>query len=217
MFTKSMLTTLLLATTTLSTQGGRCSAQDIDREDGVVTISGTDLRDFCYVSYDQGDVVIELYVYNANNQFEDYEDRDYDLDDVSLIVFDGFGGNDVFRNDTYIPSEAYGGEGSDDLRGGYASDTLVGGSGKDWLNGRNGDDYLKPGTGEDEYSAIGGYGRDTFAMPGTLSNYSRHLVAIDVNIGTYDFNPNEDVERLFYSSTNLRPMSTSTGLNQFLR
>lgn len=197
MLTKSTLATLLFAALTLCFQVSQASAQDIDRENGVVTITGTNDHDDCDIYIDGNDLVIELAVMNQTGNLLDFTDKDYDLDDVTLIIFDGFDGDDAMVNNSNIPCIAYGGAGNDYLRGGSADDDLFGGPGRDYLSGRFGNDYLKPGTGEDESYCKGGPGRDTFAMPGIIVSYSRQLVPMEVDYA-YDFNSYYDTMTLFY-------------------
>jgi hypothetical protein len=64
-------------------------------------------------------------------------------------VFNGYLGGDIFENNTWLPSEAYGGDDNDILTGGTGRDTLDGGDGDDTLNGRGGDDSLYGGDGDD--------------------------------------------------------------------
>ena len=94
---------------------------------------------------------------------------------VDKILFNGGGGNDVFRNDTSVPSQAHGGEGDDTLRGGSADDRLDGGLGNDLLFGNagndrvfggGGDDVLRGGAGDDD--VVGSSGDDL--LFGNLGN-----------------------------------------------
>ena len=61
---------------------------------------------------------------------------------VQRIVFNGFGGNDTFTNNSSIRCTALGGAGHDTLKGGSGRDTLIGGAGVDRLYGRAGGDWL---------------------------------------------------------------------------
>ena len=53
---------------------------------------------------------------------------------VKLITFRGHSGNDIFENQTGIPSIAYGGGGNDILKGGSSWNRLYGESGNDELS-----------------------------------------------------------------------------------
>jgi Ca2+-binding RTX toxin-like protein len=88
---------------------------------------------------------------------------------VSLIKFDGRGGNDVFRNRSDIRAEAKGGGGNDFLRGGRVADLLEGDADNDRLLGAGGDDVLKGGSGDDVLR--GGRGVDVFDGGAGLDRY----------------------------------------------
>lgn len=77
---------------------------------------------------------------------------------VRHVVFTARGGNDWFRNDSAVPSTAYGQMGDDQLLGGSGSDRLRGGNGNDRLLGNAGDDYLIGDAGLDLQD--GGTGAD---------------------------------------------------------
>jgi Ca2+-binding RTX toxin-like protein len=82
---------------------------------------------------------------------------------VTRIAFEAGDGNNVFDNQTDIPSRADGGSGRDIFYGGSGRDTFYGDGGTDHLWGRGGDDYLNGddyyGTGNDWLH--GGAGNDT--------------------------------------------------------
>lgn len=108
-----------------------------------------------------------------------HRDRTYDIDEVDRIVFLGGDANnalsvvqdsnvpsgsfadkqiefqggesgDIFNNETWIPSIAYGYGGQlDVLKGGFGNDRLFGGDGADQLIGKDGDDRLDGGKGAD--------------------------------------------------------------------
>jgi hypothetical protein len=61
---------------------------------------------------------------------------------IKEIVFNGGAGNDMFVNDTFIPSYARAGAGNDTLIGGTGNDTLVAGTGNDVLVGGTGKNKL---------------------------------------------------------------------------
>jgi Ca2+-binding RTX toxin-like protein len=75
---------------------------------------------------------------------------------VTQVIFRGLEGEDYFRNDTAIPSIAYGGKGDDDLHGGSGIDKLFGEDGNDCLCGRDGDDWMYGGNGSDLLHGWGG-------------------------------------------------------------
>lgn len=191
----------------------------VDRDNGIVYITGDDWVDDCQVYVDGNEIEIELRVYDADGDLDDVDTRDYDIDDVDLIVFQGFSGDDQFWNSTPIPCVAYGGDGNDVLLGGWGDDDLRGGNGDDFLAGRSGDDdlygdagsdylygnsgddYLKAGTGEDEYVIAGQSGHDTFAVPATYSWWTQQFYPVQRNVGYEDFNAQQDEEVLFWVPT----------------
>lgn len=69
---------------------------------------------------------------------------------VTRVVFNGYGGNDTFRNFTAIPTTADGGDGDDVLQGGTGNDILSGGTGDDMLCGGAGNDSLWGDAGQDQ-------------------------------------------------------------------
>lgn len=77
---------------------------------------------------------------------------------VRRIRFDAMAGDDVFTNDSRIPSVAIGGPGADTFAGGSAADQLLGGDDDDTLYGRGGPDSIDGEDGDD--SAFGGPGND---------------------------------------------------------
>lgn len=83
---------------------------------------------------------------------------DYNANEVTKIIFIGFGGDDVFTNSTSIPSAMYGQDGNDTLNGGSGDDVVVGGTGNDVLNGNGGNDRIVGALGNDTIN--GGTGND---------------------------------------------------------
>jgi Ca2+-binding RTX toxin-like protein len=117
---------------------------------GVVTITGTEANDISIVSM------------LSDNQIRvtlaGHPRKDLPLADVNRVVFYGLEGDDYFRNDTWIPAEAFGGLGNDTLIGGWGNDILYGEEGDDNLQGRAGNDFLYGGDGDDRL--VGGAGDD---------------------------------------------------------
>ncbi|MEQ8785164.1 MAG: calcium-binding protein [Pirellulaceae bacterium] len=72
------------------------------------------------------------------------------------VRFYGYGGDDVFINNTSFKSYAYGGSGDDYLEGGDGRDVFYGQSGDDTLVGYGGNDALRGGTGHDTLKGGGG-------------------------------------------------------------
>ncbi|MCA9218092.1 MAG: hypothetical protein KDB27_33705, partial [Planctomycetales bacterium] len=94
--------------------------------------------------------------------------RSFDSESLH-ILFDGRAGDDVFLNQTYIVSKAYGGAGNDKLTGGSGDDYLVGNAGSDELNGDyslivGGDDVLL-GFNEDGHGNGGLLGSNDSGRP----------------------------------------------------
>ena len=98
----------------------------VDREDRILYINGDEWVDDCQVYVDGDEIEVELRVYDADGELDDVDTRDYDLDDIDLIIFQGFAGDDDFWNSTPIPCIAHGGAGDDVLLGGWADDELHG-------------------------------------------------------------------------------------------
>lgn len=170
---------------------------------------------------ENGDLIVVLEVEDENGNIVYDREKDFDWDDVELIVFEGFDGNDDFENDgTYIPCLANGGAGNDRLTGGYADDTLdggprddslsgggedgedtlIGGPGKDDLRGNGGNDYLKAGTGEAEGHVLGGAGNDTFSMPLEYNYRIGKWSSIPVDMEGFDYDWREDDKTFFQTS-----------------
>lgn len=62
-------------------------------------------------------------------------------DNVTLIGYNGGGGDDSFRNDTSLTASGNGGLGNDRYTGGPGQDRYKGGPGNDIVNGGNGSDH----------------------------------------------------------------------------
>ena len=75
---------------------------------------------------------------------------------VTGIEYHGHAGNDVFTNNTALPSKAFGEAGNDRLIGGSFADLMTGGDGNDYLDGRAGGDSLSGGAGNDILYGRGG-------------------------------------------------------------
>ena len=123
----------------------------VSLEEGVLSIDGSDQSDYVDVQYSEDGQQVILKV-------NDQEPQSFDSADVESIQFEGGAGNDTFVNQTAIPSEAHGGEGSDFLFGGAANDRLEGGEGEDFVFGGPGDDVLVGDPTQDQLH--GGDGED---------------------------------------------------------
>ena len=130
---------------------------------GVLTIEGSAQDDNAQVSNGAGGT----YRVTVRTGQETIAES-YPRSQVNKIVFHGRSGNDEFRNNTNLPSEArgndghdkltggtnrdflYGDRGEDILQGGAGNDVLIGGLGNDILLGRSGNDRLNGGEGTDQ-------------------------------------------------------------------
>ena len=151
---------------------------------GVLTITGDGLDDTATVrELGNGRLKVEAtFQTSPGNFFPQYEELTMSESSVRKIVFYGHGGDDVFTNESSIPSSAWGGSGQDVLtggsandlldggdqddtiRGGYGSDTLNGGDGDDFIDGEGGNDTINGDGGRDEI--LGGRGDDTLEGDG---------------------------------------------------
>jgi hypothetical protein len=95
-------------------------------------ITGTPGNDNVQVSTSSNHVVVNF----------DGKTTSYKSSAIKKIVFNGGAGNDMFVNDTSIPSYAKAGAGNDTLIGGTGNDTLIAGSGNDVLIGGAGKNKL---------------------------------------------------------------------------
>ncbi len=132
---------------------------NLDAGTGILTITGSDASEAAYVNTTQAG--------QTSAWLQNFGVRLFDSTSVSEIVFYAQGGDDWFRNDTSIPSSAYGEAGNDTLIGGSGDDSffggdhddrLIGNSGNDTLLGQSGDDIILGGIGNDY--ADGGNGND---------------------------------------------------------
>ena len=138
----------------------------VERENGVVTITGTNLNDEVTVTErTDGKILIIADTVDQTGAVNRVV-AGYPVNGVTRIEFEGLGGHDYFRNDTSKVSFANGGSGDDELIGGEAFDRLDGGYGDDTLRGGGYIDYLIGGFGDD--AMYGGDGNDS--MQGDAGN-----------------------------------------------
>ena len=127
---------------------------------GVVTIEGTDRADSAMVTNDDRGTILNPYddrlIVSLSQNGHVSHAASYDLwrntlrpfqptlheNLVTQIVFNGNEGDDFFRNDTALASDADGSWGDDHLIGGSGDDILHGFHGDDYLEGRGGNDFL---------------------------------------------------------------------------
>ena len=115
---------------------------------GTLVVNGAGAAEEIVFSIDNAEVVASI----------DGSETRFNLAAVSLLIVDSRSGDDVIRNNTDIPMDAFGGAGNDSIFGGAGDDVLEGGSGDDSLFGRDGNDEIDGGLGTDFIS--GGNGDD---------------------------------------------------------
>jgi Ca2+-binding RTX toxin-like protein len=138
---------------------GPAATVKLFRATGRVIILGTGYGDQVKVSLSPSGQQVEIRVFSDRVPAEpDARPWVFDAAEVRAIEFRGGPGNDLFLNNTAIPSFAAGDEGNDVLIGGSNVDVLYGDAGNDCLMGHDGDDALSGGGGFD--SLVGGAGND---------------------------------------------------------
>lgn len=152
---------------------GEASAKSwVDKDDDVVYLTSdkSNSDEYFIIEIDDDDVLITYYYQDEEEHKKDT--KKYDEDDVISIHFVGDDDFDGFYNYTDLPSEAYGGGGTDYLIGGGGTDKLFGEEGKDYLFGYGGDDELDAGEDFVEGTVDGGEGNDTAGLGWWISNSS---------------------------------------------
>lgn len=138
----------------------RLPSAGITLADGVVTIEGTDDADVAIVTNDDRGTILNPYddriIISLSQNGHVSHAASFDLwrntprrlpptlheQLVTQVNFNGNFGDDYFRNDTVLRTEADGDWGDDHLIGGSGNDILIGFDGDDFLEGRGGDDQL---------------------------------------------------------------------------
>jgi Ca2+-binding RTX toxin-like protein len=128
-------------------------AADIDLDDGILTIEGTNDRDFIYVETNPEDPS-EVRAIVTDRDGDVLAQRDFDFDDVDEIVVYGFAGDDYVNNDLTINARIYGGSDKDWLVSEGAQNVLDGGTGDDTLWSQGGDDEMIGGPGNDCFEFV---------------------------------------------------------------
>lgn len=133
---------------------------DIDLDSGTITIDGTSNGDDVTVEnvMIRGRSFVQVTATNNNPVSGGTKVVRYNTSSVDKVIFNGGDGNDTFVNLTDVQSNAYGGNGDDELTGGSNVDRLEGGSGNDVIFGKAGDDTILGNGGADTIS--GGSGSD---------------------------------------------------------
>ena len=126
-------------------QARKLMAADIDLDNGILEIEGTNDNETIEISYEYNHhgEIDEVLVEIKDEDGDVIKDKDYDVEDVNWIVVNANGGDDVVTNNTDINMEAHGGEGNDTLNGGSVADYLFGGNGNDVINGNDGNDFVQ--------------------------------------------------------------------------
>ena len=119
---------------------GRKLLATVGLDNGVLSIFGTNVDDQAMLASFTSGTIIRVTVSGLPRQ-------DFARSEIQEVLFIGVGGDDVFANNTDIPSRAFGNNGNDTLTGGSGNDVLVGGGGTDVLQGNAGDDIIRGGGG----------------------------------------------------------------------
>jgi hypothetical protein len=101
-------------------------AADIMLVDGFVAINGSESNDTVEAYMEDGQAVVQVSQFDACGQLVDQMTKSFSQDDVQGFFFNGNGGDDVFVNDTDVPSVVRGGTGDDNILGGLGNDVLSG-------------------------------------------------------------------------------------------
>jgi Ca2+-binding RTX toxin-like protein len=128
----------------------------IDPQTSELIIQGGTAADYVTVSENVPGTITVRHI-----SLTEYLVTDFDKSLVSSLSFTGGAGDDLFRNETNLPSVALGESGNDTLVGGSARDVFDGGDGDDFLQGGDGNDLLSGGLGDDDI--YGELGNDTLA------------------------------------------------------
>lgn len=111
---------------------------------GVLTVDGTAGAD--HIGLDPRTTTSLRVEIGTRKQF-------FDLRQITRIVVNGLGGNDVIevnqRNPIAIGVEIHGGAGNDYIKGSNATDRLFGEGGNDIIEGKGGNDFIDGGAGRD--------------------------------------------------------------------
>jgi Ca2+-binding RTX toxin-like protein len=167
----------------------RMMAADIDLDNGVLNIQGTDGNDLIVVFVDEDDPdKLNVRITNLTTGAVLAQDE-FDREDVDEIVANGLGGDDQIYTATDIRAKLFGGIGNDTLYGGAASDLLDGGANNDTLLGNRGNDDLIGGTGNDEYGFSGAQlGSDVVYENASVDtdklNFDGNDSGVNVNLAT---------------------------------
>lgn len=135
---------------------------------GELRIEGSNANDLIRVRGNGSSLVLEQWYGGRVIASQEYQG-------VGEIVFIAREGNNVFRNETNLPSQAFGGAGNDAFLGGSSRDIFRGGAGNDFLSGRGGNDVLWGDSGSDTLE--GGDGADRL-MAGQVDGGEAYTVNV---------------------------------------
>jgi Ca2+-binding RTX toxin-like protein len=137
-----------------------------DRQNPTAILHNGDIVIYASNGANADDTVTVGY-HSANGQTyyrvtENGTQTDFHVDRVwgGWVRFFGYNGDDYFRNDTWLRTNADGMDGNDTLIGGYSDDFLDGRNGSDVLLGRSGNDVMAAGDDASSNLLNGGDGND---------------------------------------------------------
>jgi Ca2+-binding RTX toxin-like protein len=186
---------------------------DFDEDDGILTIEGTNDRDFIYVEANPEDPS-ELRAIVTDRTGAVLTQRDFDLDEVNEIVAYGFGGDDYVTNDLMINARFYGGGDKDWLVSAGAQNVLDGGPGDDTLWSQGGDDEMIGGPGNDWYEfAADDCGTD---VVNEAASVDTDTLSFQLFIGTVNVNLAATVEQIVNTEYLRLRLTTDTGIENVL-
>lgn len=148
---------------------------------GVLTVDGTAGAD--HIGLDPRTTTSLRVEIGTRKQF-------FDLRQITKIVVNGLGGNDVIevnqRNPIAIGVEIHGGAGNDYIKGSNASDRLFGEGGNDFIEGKGGNDLIDGGAGTDVVNDSGTNRLRRVESRGTSSSTSNNVGVVDDKGGDRD-------------------------------
>ncbi len=142
---------------------------------GVLTVNGSGAAD--HIGLDPRTTTSLRVEIGTNNQT-------FDLRQITRIVVNGLGGNDVIevnaRNPLTMGVEVHGGDGNDYLKGSDSADKLYGDAGNDFIEGKGGNDLIDGGAG---YDVAEDKGTNTFTNIESRHSWLAHGVIDDKGSG----------------------------------
>ncbi len=157
-------------------------AASITNDNGIVEIRGGNTAETVEIRYH------ETRPWNIQVRVDGRFQKQWNYRDFRKVVYFGNGGDDVFTNNTKVPTYADGGSGNDVIQGGSRNDDLFGGAGDDRVYGGEGDDRIRGNSGHDQ---LYGQGGDDWLWGWTGDDWlnggsgSDHLYGHDGNDGLY--------------------------------